>query len=425
MSNILKQIINSKVFKETSVLTKGVIIGNLITTFASLAIARLFTPTEIGYISIFNSITFILSSTVTLGFDQAIIVAKSQKEKSALATISELLLVTGSFVVLFFCAIIYYFNLDTRIDIPKEWLIFVPLGMLALGGITIYNSWFVDQKEFKLASNNRIILSGVTSVLQIVSGVFGFNFWGLLIGYIGGRGTSLIHFLMHLYQSLTRVFEANFLKGVIKKFQKYPKFLTPTLLIDRVSMEAPFFLIAFFFISSDVGFYAIAYRALSVPLSFIGVALGQILFKNFSLLIQRSKPMLNTLIKNWLILAVLGGVPTLIVASFGEWLFPFVFGTPYSVSGSFAIILAPLLFLDFISSPTGKTFLILNLEHYTTIFSIFRLILIVLSFYLGYIFGDIYLSLLLYAVTRSIGLLVQNTILYYEIKKYDSKVHST
>lgn len=422
MSNVLKQTIGSKVFKETSVLTKGVIIGNLITTFGSLAIARLFSPAEIGYISIFNSIVFILSSTVTLGFDQAIIVAKSDKEKSALTTLSELLLVAGSFVVLIICLMAYYFDVNTGIDIPKQWLLYIPLGMLFLGGVTIYNSWFVDQKEYKLASNNRIIISSVTTLLQISFGFFGFTFWGLLIGYIGGRAASFFHFLKHLYSSFIRVFTPDFLKNVIKKFQKYPKYVTPTLLIDRISIEAPFFLIAFYFFSNDVGYYAIAYRALSVPLSFIGIALGQILFKNFSLLIQRSKPMLNTLTKNWLILAAIGGIPTLIVTFFGEWLFPFVFGDAFSVSGSFAILLAPLLFLDFISSPTGKTFLILNLEHYTTVFSTIRLILIVLSFYVGYMIGDIYLSLFLYAITRSIGLIVQNIILYAKIKEYDFRI---
>lgn len=423
MSSFLKQAFSSKIFKETSVLTKGVVIGNIVTVIASIAIARIYSPAEIGYISIFNSLIFILSSIFTLGYDQAIVVAKARRETTILTTFSEILLVIGCLLTLLLCGALYFIDITIPFDIPRSWILFIPFGTFILGAINIYNSWFVDQKEFKVASNNRIILSTLTALTQIIIGLFSLTFWGLLIGYLTGRTASFLNFSKHLYQKYKRVWEYSDIKEIALKFKKYPKYVTPTLLIDRISIEAPFFLISIYFFSTDVGYYAIAYRVLSIPISFIGVALGQVLYKNFSLLIQRSKPMLDVLTKNWIYLALIGAVPTLIISFYGELLFPMVFGASFTQSGSFAIILAPMLFLDFISSPTGKTFLILKLEHYSTYFSVLRIVLIIVSFYIGINSNSIYLALLFYSMTRSLGLIFQNSILYFKLTQYEQNLN--
>ena len=127
----------------------------------------------------------------------------------------------------------------------------------------------------------------MTTLPQILLGFLSFGKIGLLLGFIVGRLSSVLLYVS-IYLKLLKT-ELSQIKQVILsllEYKKYPLYVSPTLVLDRLSLEAPFFLIPFLFDDEILGFYSIAFRVLSVPLSFFGNALGQVFYKHLTIQTQ-------------------------------------------------------------------------------------------------------------------------------------------
>ena len=410
---IFEQVKKSVFIKSVTTLSLGTVSANIITVGASLFLTRIYSPQEIGFLSLFTSFTIVLTNIFTLGYELAIVHPKSKLKASQLTVGTFLLLFILSFFLLL---LIQLYNFDSSLGIPKNWLIYLPFGILFLGIINILQEWFNRVQKYRVLSIGKILQALLTVIPQIFIGYFFTLNIGLVIGYILGRfSSSFIYFWTFLKgQNLTKL-KINEITESLKEYKKYPKYISPTLILDRLSIEAPYFLIPFIFDEVQLGFFAIAYRVLSVPLSFIGISIGQVFFKFLTAKKQESKELLPPLIKTWVALAIIGTLPVGVILIGGSQLFELVFGAGWGFSGIIAIYLVPMLYLDFISSPTGRTFLVIELEHYSPIFSIARLIYIPGSLYLGYVLDNFILGIIFLSALRSIALIVQNLILFLKL----------
>jgi len=387
-----------------------------------LFLTRLYTAEGIGDISYFNSVSIILAQIFTLAYEFTIVLPDSDKKAKNLLAGSSVLLFLMTMLLTAMLFFFYFFEINLPFLNPiKDWVLFIPLAVIALGLLNISREYFTRKGNFKFLSAAKIFQSSTSSGLQVGLGIMAFGKGGLLIGFLTGR---LITAVIYIFKFLADK-PKNLIKGVfttLKEYKNYPKYIAPTVIIDKLSLEAPFFLIAVFFSDELLGFFAIAYRVTNVPLAFIGIAIGQVYFKTISEKKNKQYPLKSFLIKNWITLALLGMIPILIIWFGGEALFGFVFGNDWGLSGKIAIILIPLMFTDFISSPTGKTLLVLQKEYLTTVFSFFRIFYVSLSFYTGYYFQDFYLAIFLFSATRALALIVQNLFVYKYVSEYENSL---
>ena len=408
--------------KNVATLTTGSIIANFITIGASIFLTRLYTPEEIGYLVLFTALTIITTNIFTLGFELAI-VHPDLKEKAVSILTGTLIILSSCVIFLFLIFLtIQISNIPIYIGVPVQWNIFLPLGILTMGIINIGQEWFNRQEKYNILSSAKIIQSFLVALPQIIIGyLLGGNI-GLVLGFISGRLAASLYYCFKYLKNNLLLFELRSILNTLKDYIRYPKYVSPTLILDRLSMEIPYFLIPFLFGENQLGFFAIAYRVLSVPLSFLGVSIGQIFYQHLSSKRNVSEKLLPPLLKIWLILALTGVFPMGIILLGGSSLFEFVFGIGWGTSGIIAIYLVPMLYLDFISSPTGKTFLVINLEHYSPIFSIARILYITASIFIGFILDSFFIGILSLSLSRSLALIIQNLILFLKVRDYDSKL---
>jgi hypothetical protein len=101
----------------------------------------------------------------------------------------------------------------------------------------------------------------------------------------------------------------------------------------------------------------------------------------------------------------------------GPSIFAFVLGEEWFEAGKMAQVIAPMLFVMFVSSPSSNAYLTLNLHHLTPIFPIASLIYRPGCVYFGYLKDDLLLGLALLSGIHILFVLIYNIII---IKKLSS-----
>jgi O-antigen/teichoic acid export membrane protein len=115
-------------------------------------------------------------------------------------------------------------------------------------------------------------------------------------------------------------------------------------------------------------------------------------------------------------------IPTGILLIWSEPLFAFVFGEEWLLAGTIAAILAPLLAIDFISAPTGRTLIVLEKQKVMPAFSFFNLTVRAGGLLIGWAQSDFIMGLILMVIGHIIGLLIYNVYLLKIVKKYESTI---
>ena len=68
----------------------------------------------------------------------------------------------------------------------------------------------------------------------------------------------------------------------IKRYRKFPLINSWTTILSSISWQLPTFMLALYFSKSVVGFYALGYKVLNMPMSLIGQAVSQPFFTRAS-----------------------------------------------------------------------------------------------------------------------------------------------
>ena len=175
---------------------------------------------------------------------------------------------------------------------------------------------------------------------------------------------------------------------------------------NAASLKLPPILFASLFSPAVAGLYALAHRALAMPISIVGKAIADVFFSNAA--VAQRKNELNILISDIHDkLAHMAMAPTLVLILIAPELFDFVFGSEWREAGIYAQWLAPWLYLVFITSPLGTTtFSVMEKQAQSAIFQIIFLIGRVGAIVFGAITEDVMTTIILYAVVSAVGNLV-------------------
>ena len=141
-------------------------------------------------------------------------------------------------------------------------------------------------------------------------------------------------------------------------------------------------LIAKYFATSTLGQFSLAWKMVQVPIVLVGGALGQVFFQKVA---SSKKSDLYAIIIKYITKASLVAAPIfLFIYFFSEDIFGFVFGKEWILAGEAASIMAPWLFINFVSSPLVSVMLVLNKQEQVLIFSLFYAIVplgLIITFY--------------------------------------------
>jgi O-antigen/teichoic acid export membrane protein len=158
---------------------------------------------------------------------------------------------------------------------------------------------------------------------------------------------------------------------------------------------------AAFFGIGAAGIYALANRVLSLPMSFIGNAVGQVFFSNAAQANREGKlaPLVVNLYSK---LAQIAMPPAIILAIAGPELFSFVFGKEWTQAGEFARWMSPWLYFAFVFSPLSTIFSVIEKQGAALTFNLLLLGSRVGAMLLGAYCNDLTLTVILFSFVSAL-----------------------
>jgi O-antigen/teichoic acid export membrane protein len=339
--------------KNFFILFRGTLIAQIIPVLLMPVLTRIYGPEEFGVFELFLSITVILGSIANARYELAVVLPD---RKADAWNIMGLGVILSFFFSLLLLLVVSFFadgiaKLLNNSEI-KFWLIFVPAAVFVEGVFNMLSYYHTREKHFKRIAGASISRSGGRSLLQILIGILHASAAGLIIGQIFGFIAAILTLMrkMKIGIMLKKINRID-MKRVAKKYKDFPKFTLPATLANSLAVNLTSIMISAMYNIASVGYYSLANRILALPGSLIGKSMSNVYFKEAVDERKQFGHAKNVFFSTIKKLVLLSFPIFLIVFIFSESLFAFVFGDEWSVSGEYARIIIPLLFVRFVFAP--------------------------------------------------------------------------
>lgn len=310
--------------KNLAIVMSGTIVAQVINILIAPLLSRIYAPSAFGVFAVYTSILSILGVVAALRFELAILIPKSKRAATQIFYLATLLVVIMTIFTLIVVALFHYEIAELLGG--KEYIFMIwclPISVFVLGLFKTLNQLITRFKEFKSLSYSQMNRSGASASVQISSGFYLSNPSGLIAGQIIGQTVAVLYMIRKLNHKKYLSLNINLkrMQVLFKKYKQFAMFSAPQALLNSMSQNILVLLLALFFSSTIVGYYALCERILKIPLRMIGQSLRQVFYQKASETHNRN---INTQIitKRLTIYLFLGGIiPVLVIMLYGPSLF--------------------------------------------------------------------------------------------------------
>ncbi len=355
--------------------------GRILTTLLSLTVTpvltRLYTPDAYGYFAFFNAVAMNFMVIGSFAYENAIVIADSEKKfinllmgSLLLASISGVILFGGLSLVVFSTQVRDILNITSQLD--QRFAMFIVAGSLLFSYAQILAKWNVRLGQFKFASGVWLFGQISNRSVALSLGFLAAPTYGLIIAEAVGKIVSLaFNIVKNMRNSVRTAFSVISLKTIYQtllEYKSYPQFILPSRYLGTLINQLPIFIIAFYFGKELTGNYALSTSIISIPVLLISNTLSSIFLKKCADLSKDKYKLLHFVHRGSKLLTVVCLPFYIMLIFFANNIFPFVFGTNWQVSGEMAVVIAGFTIVQIFQVFASPIFQVFNVEQ--KIFSI-------------------------------------------------------
>ena len=355
-----------------STLMSGTVVAQAITFGLSFVLARLYDPAEFGHYSIFVGFAGAFGVASTGALDRVVLLGRSDSEARRAATTLLVLCIGLAVVVSIAGILLALLPVSRALPLsPFDFAVMVPLFMLFYAGAQVLTYSSLRQGRVRHLATLKISQSVVMGAVQVSTAALR-SIPGLIIGNIAGwfvlfaAGMRWRLSLGHLARDLRR----QSLVALVRRNWRYPRYVMPNEVLDGLSNQVPLFFVGMFVSLTAAGHYGLALMILSGPAALLGQAVGQAFLQHMGGAEDDPVKLRQATRRIWLGMALVGVVPFGAILLLGPAIFRVGFGTEWTDAGVIAQLLAALLFVRFVSSPTSTLYWKLNMQREQWYFSV-------------------------------------------------------
>lgn len=411
----------------------GVSGGQVITIIASVPVARLYNPSDIGLFTLVTSACALFLSIASLRYEFAILLPKRYHTAFTVTWVA--LLVVPLMVLLFTLAIasvgIWIMRLIRGEVIFTLWILPVVLTISAV--VQVGSSLQTRLQRFKVVSTSRLLQSGAQAVVQVAAGLFHTGILGLVIGYVAGQIVAALSIWQGLYGALWDAWQRtsySSVKRVAYRYRQFPLISAPSTLVNTLGLQMPNILIASLYGSEVGGFFGMAQRVVEVPVLLIVSSVSQAFISEAAEKLRKSRRSMNEFLDRtvrWLVL--IGLAPTVGFALGAPTLFSLIFGQKWESSGNYVRLMCLMMLARICIVPISQTLNLLQLNTLQLLWDCVRLLTIASSIVLPWYVGcNADTMIFCYSVTSAANylfyfVLIKSVDVFY--RKHESKKETT
>ncbi|MFN2430295.1 MAG: lipopolysaccharide biosynthesis protein, partial [Cryomorphaceae bacterium] len=364
MSRLLKYFTKSDFAKNVGVMFSGNAVAMVLPFILAPLISRIYQPEDFAGFELFVKIMGLIVVVGSLRLDLAILIPKSKEEAMAVVRLSfKILLGITLFTGLIFIGFRDFVGeLLQNEDLPGlMW--FLPFAVFTAGAFNIFTQYIIRIQDFKEAAFNKISTSAANNGTKYLLGFSIPQASGLVIGHIFGAVVPLMTMLRkpkikELVKSIVRPITSD--RKLLKKYRDFPLISSSHAFFHEGQQTVLIAIISAYYGELIFGLFAFSMRYLRVPLMVFGKSIAQVLNEKWARELNEGVKIKTSVVRILLLLAAVAVIPFTVLFFFGKPIFAFVFGEVWADAGTYAEIMAPWLFLNFVVSPITMLPILLN-----------------------------------------------------------------
>jgi O-antigen/teichoic acid export membrane protein len=310
-----------------------------------------------GVLGVFVTTLSLLTVVSSLRYDLAIPYPRDDKEAGTLFLLA-ILAISVTTVV---WAILILSGLGSRAPGLRETLTgsliwWLPIGAWAAATYAALSFWMVRRRDFVTIGATKITQGFLQAGAQLLFGLLRVGASGLIVGQIIGSSAGLLRLARKANKEDRAIFASVTIKRLritAAKFKRFPLYSTPAVLLDAATGAVPLLFIAARYGSGTAGLYTLVQRVIAVPFALLTVNLGQLVFGDLAELRRSGAPLMPMFLRRTAQIAGLGLTILLPLLIIIPLVLPRLFGERWAMAGTFFLILAPMIYAGFVSSPFG------------------------------------------------------------------------
>lgn len=417
---IILRISNNTILKAFGVLVSGSIIANLLTILISPIITRIYTAEEFGLYTLIITVLSFAGPVLCLKLDMSIISALTKREKYAAIIASFLTMILVSFVI---AGLYSYFVFYLSYSFSFLTYFFITFLLLVLYGLNL----------ILLACNNRdgmyglmsqvtIIRSVSNNSLLLILGKLSFGVSGMVISHLTSSSLGVWRQSKNLRKNYRYLFLIKS-KDIINLFKKHKHLIylnTPSAFISTALYSSINIFVGIVYSSEMLGYYALSYRVLGIPLIIISSNISRIFYEK-ALKEKHAHGNFQSVFNSTMKILFVIVIPLILsLGLISPMIFPYIFGEGWGTAGIFVSILTPMFVIRLVSESLLSSFIVANKQSIELKYQSFILLSQVLIYFSTFILKlDIHTFLILislmYFITHSFLLMI----MYHLSKRKD------
>lgn len=362
----------------------GSLAGSAVAFGASLALARLYAPSEHGQFAIVSAVALVLTPIVSGRFEYALSIPSSDTDAYRLVKLGAAwaICVSGFATVLLLAPQLIDRLGGNSIDLPPL-LWAAPMLALLTAWLNILSQYNVRHRMYGLVGARNASYPSLMAGAQLGLGVGGASAGGLVGGALVGRALTLVVFskdIRNFREKLQHQAGLSY-RDLMSRFWRFPTVLAASAVINTLGLQLPVLLVGAWYGDSAAGQFGMSQRTLSIPLLLIGAAIGQVYLSEMSRAMREgSGTALNLFDKSSVALTAAGLVIASVLMVLGPGIFATVFGRPWVVAGEIARAMSVSLAFQLVASPLSQVLIVYERYRMQFGWDLARLMAVVLVF---------------------------------------------
>lgn len=349
---------SSSPLRSLVILMSGTTFSQFILIAVSPVLTRLYTPEDFAVLALFGAFVQIVGVVVNGRYDAAIYLPKDEGEAYKIAVLGVAVALAISIVTLLVVVLLggsaaRFWNMPQL----ENWLWLLPIAIFFTGVFSVAQAASIRLAAYKAIAAANIVKALVQVGLQVLFGLAISGPGGLVIGRTFTSGAANLPLIK---ASLSQIgghqpWHRSELWALANEYKRFPLYSAPAGLVNVGNANLLTFALPVLLGTTTLGFYTLAMRVLGAPLLQIARPIGQVFMREASHELRMTGTAKHSFLKGMtalsLVSALLFGSLYLVI----EPIFGFVFGSEWTVAGSYAAILMPLFAARFVVSPLSGT----------------------------------------------------------------------
>jgi O-antigen/teichoic acid export membrane protein len=355
----------------------GSIAGQGLVILSYPLLTRLYSPAELGLLTVFTSVVGMVGVISAACLEPAIPIPPDDGDAADVAW-AALAAVAGMTILTAVVGFLVAEPLAELLGVPSLaqywWL--VAATVFVLGAYMVLSEWMVRDRTYG-ALGRRNLFQGLGQVAtQVGLGLAGVRPLGLLLGLGVGRALAMGGLVSRGGLLRQRRPTLAGLRAAVRRFRRFPLLAAPSALVNSAGLEMPLLLVSALYGDVRAGLLGLTIRVFSGPTAIIGQAVSQVYTGETGAALRSPTGELGRLLRGAVRrLLLLGAGPALLLVVAGPWMFGLIFGPTWTEGGEYARFLAVAYLAQFAVTPVSSTLFLLERQGQELVWGCLRLLL--------------------------------------------------